>query len=199
MTSPASSTTTAPASGARRARRRRAQTLQQFDAARARAHGSHSCGDPAVRLRAVRTPPAGCRRSSRPTSRSPAASSRSCRPSLKPPVPVTNLAQFGYGTSVATSKLVFAIMAHDGSGTRLKADAERPTTAGTAPGAITPIKRYAQMLSGYPLQNVGRDRVVLPAAADGRLRGDRQRQRQSRPGRARDPRHDGAQALARTC
>ena len=74
-------------------------------------------------------------------------------PSLKPPVPVTNLAQFGYGTSVATSKLVFAIKAHDGAGI-----ASRPMPNGlygwNSSGAITPIKRYAQMLSGYPLQNV---------------------------------------------
>ena len=74
-------------------------------------------------------------------------------PSLKTSVPVTNLAQFGYGTSVATSKLVFAIMAHDGAGI-----ASKPMPNGVygwnSSGAITPIKRYAQMLSGYPLQNV---------------------------------------------
>ena len=74
-------------------------------------------------------------------------------PSLKAPVPVTNLAEFGYGTSVATSKLVFAIMAHDGAGI-----ASNPMPNGlhgwNSSGAITPIKRYAQMLSGYPLQNV---------------------------------------------
>jgi pimeloyl-ACP methyl ester carboxylesterase len=73
--------------------------------------------------------------------------------SLKPPVPVTNLAQFGFGTSVATSKLVFAIMAHDGAGI-----ASAPMANGlhgwNSAGAITPIKRYAQMLSGYPLQSV---------------------------------------------
>lgn len=74
-------------------------------------------------------------------------------PPLKPPVPVTNLAEFGYGTSVATSKLVFAIMAHDGAGI-----ASKPLANGVygwnSAGAITPIKRYAQMLSGYPLQGV---------------------------------------------
>ena len=74
-------------------------------------------------------------------------------PSLKAPVPVTNLAEFGYGTSVATSKLVFAIMAHDGAGI-----ASKPMPNGlhgwNSSGAITPIKRYAQMLSGYPIQNV---------------------------------------------
>jgi pimeloyl-ACP methyl ester carboxylesterase len=73
--------------------------------------------------------------------------------SLKTAVPVTNLAEFGYGTSVATSKLVFAIMAHDGSGI-----ASKPMANGlhgwNGAGALTPIKRYAQMLSGYPLKNV---------------------------------------------
>jgi pimeloyl-ACP methyl ester carboxylesterase len=73
--------------------------------------------------------------------------------SLKPPVPVTNLAQFGYGTSVATSKLVFAIMAHDGAGIATKPNADG-LHGWNSSGAITPIKRYAQMLSGYPLQNV---------------------------------------------
>jgi pimeloyl-ACP methyl ester carboxylesterase len=73
--------------------------------------------------------------------------------SLKTPVPVTNLAEFGYGTSVATSKLVFAIMAHDGAGI-----ASKPMANGlhgwNSAGAITPIKRYARMLSGYPLKSV---------------------------------------------
>jgi pimeloyl-ACP methyl ester carboxylesterase len=72
---------------------------------------------------------------------------------LKTPVPVTNLAEFGYGTSVATSKLVFAVMAHDGAGI-----ASKPMANGlygwNSAGAITPIKRFAQMFSGYPLQDV---------------------------------------------
>jgi hypothetical protein len=74
-------------------------------------------------------------------------------PPLKPPVPVTNLAQFGWGTSVATSQLVFAIQAHDGAGL----DAT-PMTNGLygwdSTGSLTPIKRYARMLSGYPLIGV---------------------------------------------
>jgi pimeloyl-ACP methyl ester carboxylesterase len=74
-------------------------------------------------------------------------------PALKPPAPVTNLAEFGYATSVATSQLVFAIKAHDGAGI-----AATPTADGlygwNSAGAITPIRRYAQMLSGYPLKNV---------------------------------------------
>ena len=74
-------------------------------------------------------------------------------PSLKTPVPVTNLAEFGYGTSVATSNLVFAIMAHDGAGIASKPMADGLYGWNSA-GALTPIKRYARMLSGYPLKNV---------------------------------------------
>jgi pimeloyl-ACP methyl ester carboxylesterase len=73
--------------------------------------------------------------------------------SLKTPVPVTNLAEFGFGTSVATSKLVFAIMAHDGAGI-----ASTPLANGlygwNSAGSLTPIKRFAMMLSGYPLKGV---------------------------------------------
>jgi hypothetical protein len=78
--------------------------------------------------------------------------------SLKPQVagkevPVTNLAEFGYGTSVATSKLVFAIMAHDGAGLDTT-----PMPNGlygwNSAGSLTPIKRFAAMLSGYPLKGV---------------------------------------------
>ena len=74
--------------------------------------------------------------------------------SLKPPVsPVTNLAQFGYGTSVATSKLVFAVMAHDGAGINTKPGPDG-LYGWNSTGAITPIKRFAQMFSGYPVQGV---------------------------------------------
>jgi hypothetical protein len=68
-------------------------------------------------------------------------------------VPVTNLAQFGYGTSVATSKLVFAIMAHDGAGLDTTPMADGLYGWNSA-GSLTPIKRYAAMLSGYPLKGV---------------------------------------------
>lgn len=74
-------------------------------------------------------------------------------PALKPPVPVTNLAQFGWGTSVATSQLVFAIQAHDGAGL-----ASTPMANGlygwNSAGSLTPITRFARMLSGYPLIGV---------------------------------------------
>ncbi len=74
-------------------------------------------------------------------------------PSLKTKVPVTNLAEFGYGTSVATSQLVFAIMAHDGAGIDTTPMADGLYGWNSA-GSLTPIKRYASMLSGYPLKGV---------------------------------------------
>ena len=62
---------------------------------------------------------------------------------LQPPVATTNLALFGYNVDPATSKLVFAAQAHVG---RLNT---RVTPAGwNGAGAISPIDRYASMLSG---------------------------------------------------
>ncbi len=70
-------------------------------------------------------------------------------PVLKTPVPGTNLATFGYDTDTKTSKLVFAAQAHLG---------ELNTSVSPAgwnrDGAITPIDRYANMLSGTGLINV---------------------------------------------
>jgi hypothetical protein len=69
--------------------------------------------------------------------------------SLKPPVAATNLATFGYDTDAKTSKLVFAVQAHLG---QLN---PRVSPAGwSRAGAITPITRYAAMLSGAGLMNV---------------------------------------------
>jgi pimeloyl-ACP methyl ester carboxylesterase len=67
---------------------------------------------------------------------------------LKPPIPVTNLALFGYAVDVATSKLSFAAQAHVGElNTGI-------TPAGwSRAGAITPLKRYAAMLSGIGVTN----------------------------------------------
>jgi hypothetical protein len=69
--------------------------------------------------------------------------------SLKPPVAATNLATFGYDTDTKTSKLVFAAQAHLG---------ELNTAVSPAgwrrAGAITPIARYAAMLSGAGMMNV---------------------------------------------
>jgi pimeloyl-ACP methyl ester carboxylesterase len=63
---------------------------------------------------------------------------------LKPPVPVTNLALFGYDTDVKTSQLGFASEAHLG---QLAATGD-PRGWDSA-GAITPITRWATMLSGF--------------------------------------------------
>ncbi len=74
-------------------------------------------------------------------------------PALKPPVPVTNLAQFGWGTSVATSQLVFAIQAHDGAGLS-STPMDNGLYGWNSAGSLTPITRFARMLSGYPLIGV---------------------------------------------
>jgi hypothetical protein len=69
--------------------------------------------------------------------------------SLKPPVVATDLATFGYDTDTKTSKLVFAAQAHLG---QLNL---RVSPAGwSRAGAITPITRYAAMLSGAGMMNV---------------------------------------------
>jgi pimeloyl-ACP methyl ester carboxylesterase len=68
---------------------------------------------------------------------------------LKPPVNATNLATFGYDTDTKTSQLVFAAQAHLG--------ALNPSVAPAGwsrDGAITPIARYAAMLSGAGMTNV---------------------------------------------
>ncbi len=82
-------------------------------------------------------------------------------PSLKPPVPVTNLAQFGWGTSVATSQVVFAIEAHDGAGLEATPMANGLYGWDSA-GSLTPIKRFARMLSGYPLIGVDGSEWYFP-------------------------------------
>ena len=68
--------------------------------------------------------------------------------SLKPPLPVTNLALFGYATDTKTSKLSFAAQAHLGH----LNTATTPAGWSTG-GAISPIGRYARMLAGAGLNN----------------------------------------------
>ncbi len=68
---------------------------------------------------------------------------------LKPPVPATNLATFGYDTDVKTSQLSFAAQAHLGA-----LDTSTSPAGWSRDGAITPIDRYASMLSGAGLQGV---------------------------------------------
>ena len=70
---------------------------------------------------------------------------------IVPAVPVTNLAQYGYALNAATSpSSLLAAQAHLGTGV---------STSGTVhgwngTGAITPIKRFATMFSGYPMKGV---------------------------------------------
>jgi pimeloyl-ACP methyl ester carboxylesterase len=69
---------------------------------------------------------------------------------LKPPVPATNLAQFGYAADTQTSPPnLFAFQAHVG---QLAASGD-PRGWDQA-GEITPIKRYAKMFAGWGFKNV---------------------------------------------
>ena len=76
---------------------------------------------------------------------------------LKPPEQATNLGTFGFDTDVKTSKLVFAAQAHVG---RLNTSV---SPAGWfRDGAITPITRWASMLSGTGLDNVDGSEWYFP-------------------------------------
>jgi pimeloyl-ACP methyl ester carboxylesterase len=73
---------------------------------------------------------------------------------IVPPVKATNLGQYGYALNVATSpSSLEAAQAHLGTGL-----ASTPNSDGyygwNSAGALTPIKRYATMFSGYPIKNV---------------------------------------------
>ncbi len=76
---------------------------------------------------------------------------------LRPPVAVTNQALFGYDTDVKTSKLVFAAQAHLGS-----LNTSVTPARWSRDGAITPINRYAAMLSGSGINNVGGTEWYFP-------------------------------------
>jgi hypothetical protein len=72
---------------------------------------------------------------------------------IVPPVKVTNLAQYGYALNVATSPpSLAAAQGHIGTGL-----SAAPDGAGyygwNAAGALTPIRRFATMFSGYPMLN----------------------------------------------
>jgi len=62
---------------------------------------------------------------------------------LRPPVAVTNAALFGYNVDPSTSKLVFASQAHVGS-----LNTSTTPAGWNSAGALSPITRYASMLSG---------------------------------------------------
>ena len=72
---------------------------------------------------------------------------------LKPSVPVTNLAQYGYALNVGTSpSSLLAAQAHLGAG--VSAATINGDHGWNGAGALTPIKRFATMFSGYGLQGV---------------------------------------------
>ena len=69
---------------------------------------------------------------------------------LKPPVPPTNLAQYGYALDTETSPAgLVAAQAHLG---RLAASGD--PRGWERAGELTPIRRYATMFSGYPLKSL---------------------------------------------
>jgi pimeloyl-ACP methyl ester carboxylesterase len=71
-------------------------------------------------------------------------------PNLKPPVPVTNLAQYGYALDVKTSpSSLRAAQAHLG---QLAASGDPRGWDST--GALTPIRRYAEMFGGWGLKGL---------------------------------------------
>ena len=70
---------------------------------------------------------------------------------IVPPVPVTNLGQYGYALNVATSPpSLAAAQAHLGTGVARRG----PVHGWNGTGAITPIKRFATMFSGASVEGV---------------------------------------------
>jgi hypothetical protein len=76
---------------------------------------------------------------------------------LKPSVPATNLATFGFDTDVKTSKLVFAAQAHVGH-----LNTSVSPAGWSSAGAITPIERWAGMLAGAGMANVDGSEWYFP-------------------------------------
>jgi len=71
---------------------------------------------------------------------------------LKPPVPVTNIAQYGYALDVKTSPpSLIAAQAHLGQ----IDETGDPPFGWDSTGAITPIRRYADMFSGLTISQEG--------------------------------------------
>ncbi|HEX3689964.1 MAG TPA: alpha/beta hydrolase [Solirubrobacteraceae bacterium] len=78
-------------------------------------------------------------------------------PALKPPVPATNLGTFGFDTDVKTSQLTFAAQAHIG-----QLNTSVSPAGWSSAGAITPIDRWASMLSGTGMTNVDGSEWYFP-------------------------------------
>jgi hypothetical protein len=87
-----------------------------------------------------------------PTGASSAQSSGLLTPfGLSPPVPVDNLAQYGYALNVGTSPAeLIAAQAHLGAGIAMTG---APPFGWNGAGALTPIKRFAQMFAGAGVAN----------------------------------------------
>ena len=79
---------------------------------------------------------------------------------LTPQVPVDNLAQFGYALNVGTSPpALIAAQAHLGAGIT----ASGAVGGWNGAGALTPIRRYATMLSGKGVQDADGSEWYFPA------------------------------------
>ena len=89
-------------------------------------------------------------------------------PNLKPKnekgelIPVTNEAEFGFGVNVGSSPpTLIAAQVHAGTGLSEAADEEGLFTWNSA-GAISPLKRYAEMLAGTGLNRADGDEWYFP-------------------------------------
>jgi pimeloyl-ACP methyl ester carboxylesterase len=72
---------------------------------------------------------------------------------LKPPVPATNIGQYGYALNVGTSPAsLVAAQAHLGKG--LSTASTNGLHAWNGSGALTPIRRFATMFSGFGINNI---------------------------------------------
>jgi hypothetical protein len=81
--------------------------------------------------------------------------------SIVPPVPASNLGQFGYALNVATSPpSLVAAQAHLGTG--LAPVAVNGVHGWNGQGALTPIRRFATMFSGFPLRGVDGSEWYFP-------------------------------------
>ena len=79
---------------------------------------------------------------------------------LTPPVPVTNLAEYGYAQNVGTSPpALVAAQAHLGMGIT----ATGALRGWNGAGALTPIRRYATMFSGEGVSNADGAEWYFPA------------------------------------
>jgi pimeloyl-ACP methyl ester carboxylesterase len=78
---------------------------------------------------------------------------------IVPPVRVTNAGQFGYALNASTSPpSLLAAQAHLGQGL----SPQEPVHGWDGTGALTPLSRFATMLSGYGIQNVDGSEWYFP-------------------------------------